>query len=279
MIRYSFAGLTLEPKRPLAMGVINVTPDSFSDGGEAFRHEAAIARGREMIKDGASILDIGGESTRPGAVPVSVEQELDRVIPVIGALAGQGAVISIDTRKAEVMEAALKAGADIINDITALGGDARSLATAAAGNASVILMHMQGEPGHMQDDPRYQDAPREIMEYLAGRIAVCEAAGIKRSRIAVDPGIGFGKTARHNMEILNRLDEFSRLGCALVLGVSRKRFIAALSRNEPPEARLAGSLAAALAGAERGVHILRVHDVAETMQALKVWRAIADGGP
>lgn len=267
-----FAGLALE--RPLVMGIINVTPDSFSDGGEAFHPEAAVARGREMIEAGARILDIGGESTRPGAKPVSVEQELDRVLPVIGALAGQGAVISIDTRKAEVMEAALKSGAAIINDVTALGGDARSLPVAAAGDASVILMHMQGEPGIMQDDPRYQDAPREIIKYMAERIAVCEAAGIGRSRLAVDPGIGFGKTVRHNLEILSRLDEFRRLGCALVLGVSRKSFIAAVSRGEPPGARLAGSLAAALAGIERGVNILRVHDVAETVQALAVWRAL-----
>jgi dihydropteroate synthase len=268
----SFAGLSLA--RPLIMGIINVTPDSFSDGGLALDPAEAIARGRMLLDDGADILDVGGESTRPGAEPVPVEVELERVLPVVRGLAGGGAVVSMDTRKAQVMEAALAAGAAIINDVTALTGDRRSLEVAAGNGAAVVLVHMRGVPGTMQDDPRYDDAAKEVFGYLSGRVAVCEAAGIERSRIAVDPGIGFGKTVDHNTGILGRLDLYRELGCALLIGVSRKTFIARLSKGEPPCQRLAGSLAAALAGVARGVHILRVHDVAETRQALDVWEAI-----
>ena len=268
----SFAGLSLA--RPLIMGIINVTPDSFSDGGLALDPAEAIARGRMLLDDGADILDIGGESTRPGAEPVPVEVELERVLPVVRGLAGGGAVVSMDTRKAQVMEAALAAGAAIINDVTALTGDRRSLEVAAGNGAAVVLVHMRGVPGTMQDDPRYDDAAKEVFGYLSGRVAVCEAAGIERSRIAVDPGIGFGKTVDHNTGILGRLDLYRELGCALLIGVSRKAFIARLSKGEPPRQRLAGSLAAALAGVARGVHILRVHDVAETRQALDVWEAV-----
>ncbi len=268
----SFAGLSLA--RPLIMGIINVTPDSFSDGGLAVDPAEAIARGRMLLDDGADILDVGGESTRPGADPVPVEVELERVLPVVRGLAGGGAVVSIDTRKAQVMEAALAAGAAIINDVTALTGDRRSLEVAAGNGAAVVLMHMRGVPATMQDDPRYDDAAKEVFDYLSGRVAVCEAAGIERSRIAVDPGIGFGKTVDHNTGILGRLDLYRGLGCALLIGVSRKGFIARLSKDEPPRQRLAGSLAAALAGVAKGVHILRVHDVAETRQALDVWEAI-----
>ena len=269
---FDFAGLTLD--RPLIMGVINVTPDSFSDGGEAFHPAAALERGRTMVEAGAAILDVGGESTRPGAEPVSEDDELVRVLPVVRGLAEQGAVVSIDTRRAAVMEAATGAGARIINDVTALSGDPRSLEVAASSDAHLILIHMRGEPGTMQDDPHYEDAPREVLDYLVGRVAACEAAGIDRRRIAVDPGIGFGKTLDHNIEILRRLDLYRELGLPLVLGVSRKSLIAEMARGEPPQARLPGSLAAALAGVSRGVHILRVHDVAETRQALEVWAAI-----
>ena len=272
----SFAGLSLD--KPLIMGIINVTPDSFSDGGDAYEVEAALAHGRALVKAGAHILDIGGESTRPGADAVSEEEELDRILPVVRGLAGGGAVISIDTRKAGVMAAALEAGATIVNDVTALTGDFLSLDTVASYQAPIILMHMLGEPNSMQADPRYRDAPREIRDYLADRIASCEAAGIERQNIAVDPGIGFGKTVEHNVEILNRLEIFHELGCPLVLGVSRKSFIGKLSHDEAPKQRLAGSLAAALAGVARGAHILRVHDVAETRQALDVWGAIEEAG-
>ena len=267
-----FAGLALD--RPLIMGVINVTPDSFSDGGEALDPDAAMERGRTLVAAGAAILDVGGESTRPGADPVSEDDELARVLPVVRGLADLGCVVSIDTRRAAVMEAATRAGARIINDVTALTGDPRSLEVAAASGAHLILMHMQGMPGTMQDHPHYRDAAGEVFDYLAARVGACEAAGIGRPRIAVDPGIGFGKTLEHNLDILRRLDLYRELGLPLVLGVSRKSLIAKMSRGEAPKARLAGSLAAALAGISRGVHILRVHDVAETRQALEVWAAI-----
>ncbi len=280
----SFAGLSVSrsPGRPLIMGVINVTPDSFSDGGLAYGAADGVRRGKKLLGDGADILDIGGESTRPGAAPVDDEEELGRVIPVISRLAPAaaeaGAVISVDTRKALVMEAALEAGAKIINDVTALNGDRRSMEVAAAGNASVILMHMQGEPGVMQENPRYDDAAAEVFDYLAGRVAACEKAGIARGSIAVDPGIGFGKTLDHNLEIMNKLDRYLDLGCALVIGASRKSFIAMIDETaDAPAKRLGGSLAAALAAAARGASILRVHDVYETRQALAVWGAVNRG--
>ncbi len=268
----TFAGLALD--RPLIMGVINVTPDSFSDGGEAVDAAQALARGRALADAGADILDVGGESTRPGAEPVSVDDELARVLPVVRGLSEAGFAVSIDTRHARVMEAALDGGAAVINDVTALTGDPQSMGVAVVRGAPVILMHMQGDPRTMQDEPRYEDAALDVYDYLAGRVAACEAAGVERMRIAVDPGIGFGKTADHNIEILHRLGLFHGLGCALVLGVSRKSLIARLSRGEAPKQRLAGSLAAALAAVAQGVHILRVHDVAETRQALNVWSAI-----
>jgi len=272
----TFAGLALD--RPLLMGVINVTPDSFSDGGDALRAEDAIARGRALVDAGADILDVGGESTRPGAEPVSAEDETARVLPVVAALSQMGARVSIDTRRARVMAAAVAAGARIINDVTALTGDPESLGLAAKAGVPVILMHMQGEPGTMQANPRYNDVVAEVRDYLAARIEACAAAGIARDRIAIDPGIGFGKTVEHNLSLLKHLDRLADLGCPVVLGVSRKSFIGKLSRGEPPWARLAGSLAAALASVTRGACILRVHDVAETGQALAVWRAI-EGTP
>lgn len=271
----SFAGLSLA--MPRIMGVINVTPDSFSDGGETFHADDAVRRGRQMLAEGADILDVGGESTRPGAPPVDAATEIARVMPVVEELARSGALISIDTRHAPVMRAAIAAGARIVNDVTALTGDPNSLAVVAASDASVVLMHMQGEPGTMQDAPRYDDAAREIFDYLKERVAVCEQAGIACTRIAVDPGIGFGKTVDHNLDILGRLDLYRGLGCPLLIGLSRKSFIAALSRGEPPKGRLAGSLAAALAALDQGVRLFRVHDVAETAQAFRVWQAIAAG--
>ncbi len=270
----SFAGRALE--KPLVMGIVNVTPDSFSDGGLAFDAAVAIDHGLALVADGADILDIGGESTRPGAAPVSLDEELRRVLPVVEKLAGQGCLVSIDTRKAAVMEAACRAGAVIVNDVTALTGDPHSMDVAAAAGASVILMHMSGEPGSMQNDPQYADAPREIFDYLAGRVEACLEAGIPSWRIAVDPGIGFGKTPRHNTEILGRLELYRDLDCPLALGVSRKSFIGALSADAPPSRRIGGSLAAMLAGVAGGADIVRVHDVFETRQALDIWQAIGD---
>jgi dihydropteroate synthase len=268
----TFAGLSLDI--PQVMGIVNATPDSFSDGGKYLGADAAIAHGRRLVAEGAAIIDIGGESTRPGAAPVSPEEEIARTVPVIRALAGEGIRVSIDTRHAAVMEAAVGAGAAIINDISALQGDPDSLAVAARGGASVVLMHMQGQPGDMQADPAYQNAPREIYDYLAARIDACLDAGIALEKLCVDPGIGFGKTVEHNLQLLASLGSLQALGVPVLLGVSRKSFIGALSRQEPAERRLAGSLAAAQAGLDRGVKILRVHDVAETVQAVAVWHAI-----
>ncbi|MEE9139585.1 MAG: dihydropteroate synthase [Alphaproteobacteria bacterium] len=274
--RPPFAGLPLDcaPGRgPLVMGIVNVTPDSFSDGGQWLDPEAAVDHGKGLLEAGADIVDVGGESSRPGAEPVAEDEELRRVLPVVRGLASAGALVSIDTRHARVMAAALEAGARIINDVTALTGDANSLQVAASSGAPVVLMHMQGEPRTMQDDPAYDDAPLDIYDYLEDRVGVCAAAGLTRTRIAVDPGIGFGKTPRHNSEILGRLSLYHGLGCGLLLGASRKRFVAGFSRGEPPEKRLPGSLAAGLAALDQGVQILRVHDVAETRQAIAVWDA------
>jgi dihydropteroate synthase len=271
--RPPFAGLTLD--RPRLMGVVNVTPDSFSDGGRYGSREAAIAHGRALLAAGAEILDIGGESTRPGAAPVSIDEELDRVVPVVETLRKDGALISIDTRRAAVMRAALAAGARIVNDVTALAGDPESASVAAGSGAAVVLMHMQGEPRTMQQDPTYRDAPLDIYDFFATRLADCAAAGIDPARVALDPGIGFGKRDPHNLAILADLALYHGLGCALLLGASRKSFIGRLSRGEDADHRLAGSLAAALAGLERGVQIIRVHDVAETAQAVAIRQAIA----
>ncbi len=268
----AWAGLKLD--RPRIMGVVNVTPDSFSDGGETPTTAAAVARGREMLEAGAAIIDVGGESTRPGAAPLPIDEELGRVVPVVAALAGGGALVSIDTRHAAVMRAAIDAGARIVNDVSALAGDAASMAVAAASGVSVVLMHMQGEPRTMQKAPHYDDAPTEVAAWLAQRVAACEAAGIARQRIAVDPGIGFGKTVEHNLRILARLEALRGLGAALVVGVSRKSFIARVDRDGAARERLGGSLAAALWAVLHGADIVRVHDVAATRQALAVWAAI-----
>ncbi len=275
--RQDFAGLRLD--RPRIMGIINVTPDSFSDGGDRFESRRAVADGLALREAGADILDIGGESTRPGAEPISEQQEMDRVLPVVEALAAEGALISIDSRHAAVMAAALDQGAAIVNDVTALTGDPAALDLVASRGCPVVLMHMQGQPQTMQVDPTYEDAAHDIFDYLAERVRSCEAAGLDRGQIAIDPGIGFGKTVAHNLRILEQLALFHGLGCPVLLGASRKAFIGRLSGAAAPKDRLAGSLAAALAGVARGVQILRVHDVAETYQALAIWREIvsADG--
>ena len=258
------------------MGVVNVTPDSFSDGGRFLDSQAAIAHALRLIADGADILDIGGESTRPHAEPVGEAEEIARVVPVIEAVRRQSPVaISVDTMKPAVARAAVDAGASIWNDVTALGFAPDSLAVAAALGCEVVLMHMQGAPGTMQDDPRYDDVVGEVRAFLAVRAEAAVAAGVRRQDILLDPGIGFGKRLEHNLELLKNLARIADLGFPIVLGVSRKRFIQAIDPAGAQAAdRLGGSLAAALWGARHGAAILRVHDVRETVQALKVWEAI-----
>ena len=274
--RLAPGGGTLE--RPLLRGVINATPDSFSDGGAHYDPEAAVAHGRRLAAAGADILDIGGESVRPGAEPVATAVEAQRVLPVLKGLAGAGFAgvrLSIDTRHAEVMADALAEGASIINDVTALTGDAGSLATAASSTATVVLVHMRGAPETMNLAPAYEDAALEVFDELEARVEACRAAGMARERLIVDPGIGFGKKGIHNLAILRNLALYHGLGCPVLLGVSRKGLTGALDRARPPKQRLAGSLAAGLHALGQGVQILRVHDVAETRQAFDVWQGLA----
>lgn len=272
--------MTAAPATPLIMGIVNVTPDSFSDGGAFFDAEAAIAHGLRLAEEGADILDIGGESTRPGADPVDLDEELRRVLPVIEGLAGRtDAVLSIDTRKAAVMTAALDAGAEIINDVSALRHDPDALATAAATQAPIVLMHARGAPKTMQDDPRYEDVVGEVAAFFEARIAACAEAGIPRARLILDPGVGFGKRLEHNLALIRATPRFRALGCPVLVGASRKSFIGMLEETvgapvSKADRRLGGSIAAALAGAAAGAAILRVHDVAETRQALLVAGAI-----
>jgi dihydropteroate synthase len=263
---------------PAIMGIVNVTPDSFSDGGETLESDQAIVRALGMVRDGAQIIDVGGESTRPGADPVDPAEEEARILPVIRALVSRDVCVSVDTRNARVMQAAINAGATIVNDVTALTGDPGSIGVVARSQAAVCLMHMQGDdPRSMQDDPRYDCAPLDLFDHLADRVAAAEAAGIDRARLCVDPGIGFGKSPAHNAQILGALALLHGLGCPILLGVSRKSFVAKLSQGEAPRQRLPGSLAANLAGLEAGAQVLRVHDVAETRQAVAIWRAMRAG--
>lgn len=276
MPRASIAGLAFD--RPRLMGIVNVTPDSFSDGGAFGSARAAVDHALRLEAEGADILDIGGESTRPGAHPVTVDEELERVMPVIEGLAGRTkALISIDTRKAEVMRRALAAGAHIINDVAALTYEPACLEVASASDAPVILMHAQGDPRTMQAAPHYDDCLLDVCDWLDARIAACESAGIARARLVIDPGIGFGKTLAHNLELLAGLTLLHGLGVPILLGASRKSFIGALTGLKDAHERLPGSIAAALQGLAQGVQILRVHDVAETRQALAVWEAMARG--
>ena len=269
-VRAPIAGLAMD--RPHIMGIVNVTPDSFSDGGKFINPDQAVIHGMDLVEQGASILDIGGESTRPGAGEVPIDQELKRVIPVIKALREKSdVVISIDTRKAEVMKQAVLAGASMINDVSALSYDQEALSTAADLKVPVVLMHAQGTPQSMQDDPHYDHCLLEVYDYLNGRIEKAIKAGISKDLMVVDPGIGFGKTLAHNLELLAGMSLFHGLGVPIMLGASRKRFIAALSQNEPVEERLPGSLAAALKGVAQGTQLLRVHDVSATAQALAIW--------
>ncbi|MEO7410508.1 MAG: dihydropteroate synthase [Sphingomicrobium sp.] len=267
---------TIRLDQPQVMGIVNATPDSFSDGGQFADSRAAAEAGASMAAAGAALIDVGGESTRPGAKDVWEGDEIERILPVVQQLAAGGTAVSIDTRKATVIEAALGAGAGLVNDVSALTYDERSADVVAAGKVPVILMHHQGDPQSMQENPRYRDVIVEVYEWLEQRIAAAEAAGIARANILVDPGIGFGKSVAHNLELLNGLAIFHGLGCPLVIGASRKRMIGALSNEAPADQRLAGSLALALKAAEQGAQLIRVHDVPETVQALKVWRGLRD---
>jgi dihydropteroate synthase len=262
------------------MGVVNVTPDSFSDGGRFVGLEAGLARARALIAEGADILDIGGESTRPGSAPASEAEEIRRVVPLIAAIRAESALpISIDTMKPAVARAAVAAGATIWNDVTALRFAPDSPTAAAELGCEVVLMHMLGEPGTMQAEPHYQDVVSEVAAFLAARAEAAMSAGVARDRIWLDPGIGFGKhMIRHNLPLLGGLDRIVALGFPVLLGASRKSFIGALDGGRPVDARLGGSIAAALAGVAAGVAAVRVHDVRETVQALKVWTAIAQAG-
>ena len=264
---------TIRLDQPQVVGILNATPDSFSDGGRVADGEI----GHEMASAGAAIVDVGGESTRPGAKPVWEGDEAARVLPVIRQLAAAGTAVSIDTRKASVMEQALSAGAAMINDVSALTFDPRAAEVVAKAQCPVVLMHHKGAPETMQDDPRY-DRPvlLEIYDWLEGRIEAAVAAGIARERIVVDPGFGFGKNVQHNLQLMNGLALLHGLGCPVMLGASRKRTIGALSNAAPADARLGGSIALALKGAEQGAQLLRVHDVPETLQAVRVWRGLRD---
>ena len=267
---------TIRLDQPQVMGIVNATPDSFSDGGRFADAPAAAEAGAQMATDGAAIIDVGGESTRPGARMIWQGDEIERIGPVIRQLAGGGAAVSADTRKADVMTAAIEAGARLINDVSALTYDDRSASVVAASGVPVVLMHHKGPPETMQDDPHYDDVLVEVYQWLEERIAAALDAGIARDKILIDPGFGFGKKLAHNLELMNSLAIFHSLGCPLVVGASRKRTIGALSNEAPADRRLGGSIAFALKAAEQGVQLLRVHDVFETVQALRVWRGMRD---
>jgi len=275
--RAPVAGLSLDRAR--IMGILNVTPDSFSDGGLFAGAGPALAQARAMAGAGAEIIDVGGESTRPGAREVAVAEEIARTAPVIAAIRRESAVaLSIDTRKSAVARAALAAGADMVNDVAALSHDAALGPAVAEAGCPLVLMHAQGTPATMQDDPRYDDVVLDVYDFLEERLAAAEAAGIARTRIVVDPGIGFGKTLQHNVRLLRALSLYHALGCAVLLGASRKRFIGKLAGAEAPRERMAGSLAVALHALSQGVQILRVHDVAETRQAMSLHEALSGAG-
>lgn len=257
---------------PRVMGIVNVTPDSFSDGGRWAEHDAAVAHGGRLAAEGAGILDVGGESTRPGSDVVPIAEEIRRVVPVIERLASTGVPISIDTMKPEVAREAVAAGACIVNDVSGLR-DERMAEVAAETGAAVVVMHMRGTPQTMQDDPRYDDVVGEVFEYLAGRIRWCESRGIPKARIAIDPGIGFGKTYEHNRDLLRRLGRFATLDCALLLGISRKGLLKTMT-GKGMDQRLTASVVASLAGCTLGANVVRVHDVGPMIDAIKVWNEI-----
>ena len=262
----------LDLSRPLVMGIVNVTPDSFSDGGQHLQCAAALVHAHQLIADGADIVDIGGESSRPGAQPVSIQEELDRVLPIIEGLHDMPVPISIDTCKPEVMEAAIAAGAQMVNDINALQ-DPAAMSVVAASPVAVCLMHKRGNPQTMQAQPHYQDVVAEVSEFLRERIAAAEMAGIERKRIVIDPGFGFGKTLEHNLVLLRELSKLGELGMPVLAGLSRKSMLGALTGQDVGD-RLAASVAAALIAVQRGAGIVRVHDVRATVDALKVLNAV-----
>lgn len=266
---------SLSLDRPLLMGILNVTPDSFSDGGSYNRLDAALVHAERLLADGADILDIGGESTRPGAPYVSPEEELQRVLPLLQRLAALQVPLSLDTRRTSVMRAALQAGAvDLINDVSALEDDG-ALALVAAANVGICLMHKQGNPDTMQQQPDYTDVVQEVGGYLARRIELCLENGIARDRLLADPGFGFGKTLQHNLELLRALPQLEALaGAPLLVGMSRKSMLGAITGEPQPDQRLGASVAAALLAAQRGAKVIRVHDVKATHQALQVWQAL-----
>jgi dihydropteroate synthase len=256
------------------MGILNLTPDSFSDGGRFLARDAALRHAERMVEEGAALIDIGGESTRPGAQPVSVEQELERVVPVVEALAGEISVpLSVDTLKPAVMREAVAAGAGLINDVMALQAPA-AIETAAALQVPVCLMHMQGEPRTMQKEPHYDDVVAEVRNFLAERVAACEAGGIRRERLLIDPGFGFGKTLSHNLSLLKHLQSLESLGLPILVGISRKSMIGSLLGGAPVEQRLHGSAAAAVVAVMQGAAIIRTHDVGPTVEAVKVAAAV-----
>jgi dihydropteroate synthase len=258
------------------MGIINVTPDSFSDGGLHLQHDAALIHAQQLIADGADMIDIGGESTRPGASPVSIQEELDRVLPVIEGLRGSPVPVSIDTSKPEVMQAAIFAGAQMVNDINALQ-DAAAMKVAAASDVAVCLMHKQGNPQTMQQQPHYQNVVAEVSEFLRDRIAAAQAAGIQRERIVIDPGFGFGKSLAHNLALLRELNKLTVHGVPVLAGLSRKSMLGALTGQDVTQ-RLSASVAAALIAVQRGAKIVRVHDVRATVDAFKILSAVNDIG-
>jgi dihydropteroate synthase len=267
---------TVRLDQPQVMGIVNATPDSFSDGGQFADANAAAEAGADMAGHGAAIIDVGGESTRPGAKPVWEGEEIQRIAPIVRQLTAGGAAVSVDTRKADVMTAALEAGARLVNDVSALTYDDRTAGVIAAAGVPVVLMHHKGKPETMQDDPRYDDVLVEIYQWFEDRIEAATEAGISRDKILIDPGFGFGKNVAHNLELMNGLALFHSLGCPIVVGASRKRTIGALSGEAPADRRLGGSIAFALKAAEQGVQVLRVHDVPETVQALRIWRGLRD---
>jgi dihydropteroate synthase len=267
---------TIRLDQPQVMGIVNATPDSFSDGGQFASAAEAAEAGARMGAEGAAIVDVGGESTRPGARSIWEGDEIERVAPVIRQLAAGGAAVSVDTRKADVMTAAVEAGARMINDVSALTYDARSAEVAAGLNVPVVLMHHKGAPEVMQDEPRYDDVLVEVYLWLEERVEAAVQAGVAREHILIDPGFGFGKNVAHNLELMNGLALFHSLGCPLVIGASRKRTIGALSGEAPADRRIAGSIAFAMKAVEQGAQIIRAHDMFETVQALRVWRGMRD---
>ncbi len=272
-MKLSCGNHTFDLARPIVMGIVNVTPDSFSDGGKFFARDQALAHARQMMTEGAAIIDIGGESTRPGATAATLQQELDRVMPVLEILVREGAIVSVDTQKSEVMREAIRLGAAMINDVNALQA-VGAIEACAAANVAVCLMHKQGAPASMQQAPHYSDVVTEVRDFLQSRVLACEAAAIARDRIVIDPGFGFGKTVAHNFTLLRELNALAQLGFPVLAGFSRKSSLGAVTGREVGE-RLPASLATALIAAQNGAKILRVHDVKETVDVLKVWHAVS----